>query len=179
MQIKVETFVFITLTEQETKVLIEVAIPDEFDCKFIEKIMKTNPSEEVKSVAKQIYVAMMTNDAWYCRLAKAVLSQDVQEVIPEVKTTPIDPNAKQRILFLNTAFDSTNPIAVLVEIPAMVSYQTLLTLEREQISKTRTTCKWIDLMKDGNIPHKEISRGRKSNYTPSDYDVLHYLNRGK
>lgn len=173
MYVKTETFAFISLNEEESKLLKGVSIPEEFDTIYIEQLMKTHPSNDVKSIAKQIYVTMMTNDAWFCRLTRCELDD---EVAPVVK----NPDAKQKILFLNTmlGFELDNPVAVLVEIPANISVNALRELEGRQMGASRVGGKWPVIMADGNIPYKEISRGRKKNYSDKDYDVAYYLIQG-
>ena len=171
MQFKIEQLAIITLTEEESRIISSHTGETEFECNYFKDIIK-NPvvDKSILDISKQIYATLMANDAWYCRLVKVNPPKD--SIAPQII---IDPNAKQKVLFLNTCngHEYENPIAVLVEIPAHYTPSELKAFESMQPGAGRVGTKWVDIMKYGKIPYTELKRGRKSNFTASEYDLAY------
>lgn len=86
----------------------------------------------------------------------------------------------KRILFLDDCnmFEARDPLAYLVEVSEYTSTSVFRVLEESQIGVYRIGGKWEEIMKDGGIEHKLISKGRKSKYKKSDYDEDYILISG-
>jgi len=174
MDIKFEPLAIITLTESETKSINSYIVDTEFDCNLLKQLIQnTMVSDEAKTIIKQIYATVMSEDAWYCKLIKAdvgveELSNPIAKPVPKAIV-----KAKQKILFLNTVGGSevNNPIAVLVEVPGSVTLDAIEKLEALQVGSAR----WIKIMQDGDIPYIELKRGRKNVFKPEEYDAVYYL----
>ena len=85
----------------------------------------------------------------------------------------------RRVLFLNYCNGhEANAYADLVEIPNYINTKILNTLELSQPGALRMGTSWEKIMEDGEIEHTKISEGRKSDYTPEDYDEVYNLITG-
>ena len=85
----------------------------------------------------------------------------------------------RKVLFLDYGIARDfNPYAYLIKIPNYINTKILNTLELSQPGALRMGTSWQKIMEDGEIEHTKISEGRKSDYTPEDYDEVYKLITG-
>ena len=85
-----------------------------------------------------------------------------------------------KVLFTSDAngHEHSDPYAWLVEVPLWAIKPILKALEFTQPGATRLGGDWHYIMEKGNIPHTELSSGKKSNYKVEEYDTLYELISG-
>jgi len=78
-----------------------------------------------------------------------------------------------RVLFLDNCngFESRDPKADLVDIPAAIGKRELKALERRQPGAHNMGGSWKKIMQDGAIDHTEVASGKKSDFNEGDYDL--------
>jgi len=74
-------------------------------------------------------------------------------------------------------FESANPVANLVEV-FNTSETIMKKLELSQVGVSRRGGSWREIMDDGNIKFNHLSKGKKSDYDSSDYDLEYKLISG-
>lgn len=86
----------------------------------------------------------------------------------------------RKVLFLNdcNGYEGHDPLAFLVEIPREINNNILYALESTQRGVGHRGGNWKEIMQDGQIKHKEISNGRKSDYSEKDYEEEYKLISG-
>lgn len=138
--------------------------------------------EKGKLIKKLINDSFLTNDAEI-----DMFNFGFEEAIKLFATIDSADNSKNynevqnviRVLFLNdnNGFEVDNPIANLIDV-FNTSEMIMKHLEEYQTGVKHIGGKWVKIMIDGNIKCNHISKGRKNDYKPNDYDLIYELISG-